>query len=553
MTDQVWWYATRAAGLMTWSTAMASVLLGLLLSTRLLGKRPNGPWLLDVHRFLGGLSALFLVVHLVSIWADSYVDFGARELLVPGASDWNPDADLYGVSAVTLGILAAYALIAVEITSIVRKHIRPAIWKGVHYLSIVTVVAGTLHGWRAGTDVDNPVVIATAVGSSILVVLLALVRVSNAHVPEPASDRERVLEEVLDRLDSLPSEPQGAEPRFAAESAPDLPQRPLGGLDEPATQPISQAPTPVPPPVGAPPVPPPVPTQIPYDEPQFQQSLVPPDESPGPEPSVVETGQPAQQPTATTGPPAEQTFPLGADPFEGLQAADDDFDPGGWSRESSAAGPTASGESLLPPPPPPPVFETPNTEQTPPAPPPPPPPAPGPEGATGPERDEPDQASADTSQLDPWEDALESLLASLPQLPRYQPPQPPEPVVDPSGTDTGSPEANLPSRAQPIVEPVEPPPVVQPAAPVEPPPLPQRGAPVESPPLSRPAPVDTAHTAGGGEAPGATSPPPLPITAVDPVSGEPDEDAYKTWLVEWLQYAERYGDETPIDPTRVES
>ena len=59
MSDQVWWYATRAAGLMTWSTAVAAVIVGLLLSTRTVKAR-TGPWMLDLHRFLGGLSVLFL-------------------------------------------------------------------------------------------------------------------------------------------------------------------------------------------------------------------------------------------------------------------------------------------------------------------------------------------------------------------------------------------------------------------------------------------------------------------------------------------------------------
>ena len=47
------------------------------------------------------------------------------------------------------------------------------------------------------------------------------------------------------------------------------------------------------------------------------------------------------------------------------------------------------------------------------------------------------------------------------------------------------------------------------------------------------------------------APPPLPVDAVDPETGEPDEAAYSAWLVEWLAYAEKYGEETPEDPDRV--
>ncbi|GEM_PF-2447644 len=48
----------------------------------------------------------------------------------------------------------------------------------------------------------------------------------------------------------------------------------------------------------------------------------------------------------------------------------------------------------------------------------------------------------------------------------------------------------------------------------------------------------------------ADGPPPLP-GAGDSTTDPPDEAAYTAWLVEWLAYAERYGDETPGDPDRV--
>ena len=44
---------------MTWSAAVAAVIVGLLLSTRTVRAR-TGPWTLDLHRFLGGLTIVFL-------------------------------------------------------------------------------------------------------------------------------------------------------------------------------------------------------------------------------------------------------------------------------------------------------------------------------------------------------------------------------------------------------------------------------------------------------------------------------------------------------------
>jgi len=51
--------------------------------------------------------------------------------------------------------------------------------------------------------------------------------------------------------------------------------------------------------------------------------------------------------------------------------------------------------------------------------------------------------------------------------------------------------------------------------------------------------------------PSRISSPPLPTNAEDPITGEPDEEAYRAWLREWLVFAEQYGDETADDPVRT--
>ncbi len=165
MGEQVWWYATRAAGLMTWSTAVAAVIVGLLLSTRVIKNR-SGPWLLDLHRFLGGLSLLFLIVHMATLSLDSFVDFGLRELFIPGASAWNPEAAAWG-------IIAAFTLSLVEVTSLLRTWINPTIWRAVHMMSIVTVAAGSYHALLGGSDVDNPITwIVAGVGAVAIAILV---------------------------------------------------------------------------------------------------------------------------------------------------------------------------------------------------------------------------------------------------------------------------------------------------------------------------------------------------------------------------------------------
>ncbi len=83
MNTQLWWLLARATGFVAWGLLTASVIWGLLLSTRLTRGRPTPAWLTDLHRFLGGAAVVFTALHLGSLVADSYTHFGLAELLIP--------------------------------------------------------------------------------------------------------------------------------------------------------------------------------------------------------------------------------------------------------------------------------------------------------------------------------------------------------------------------------------------------------------------------------------------------------------------------------------
>ena len=112
----------------------AAVVWGLLLSLRQV-PRPRPAWMLDLHRFLGGLALVFVVLHVGALTFDSFVGFDGDDLLVPYASSWRP-------AAVAWGITAAYLLVAVELTSLLMRHVRRGLWHAVHLFSYVVFVRG---------------------------------------------------------------------------------------------------------------------------------------------------------------------------------------------------------------------------------------------------------------------------------------------------------------------------------------------------------------------------------------------------------------------------
>jgi DMSO/TMAO reductase YedYZ heme-binding membrane subunit len=169
MNEQVWWFLARASGIVAWALLTGSVVLGLVLSTRALGRRPAPAWTADLHRGLGGMAVVFTGVHLLGLAADTTVPFGVVELLVPFTSTWRP-------VAVAWGILALYLLLAVEVTSALRRRLSTTVWRAVHLASFPLYAVATAHLLTAGTDASSPWLLVIAWATMVVVASLTLVR-----------------------------------------------------------------------------------------------------------------------------------------------------------------------------------------------------------------------------------------------------------------------------------------------------------------------------------------------------------------------------------------
>lgn len=151
---KVWWYVSRASGIVAWALLALAVLWGLALSTRALGRRPAAPWLLDVHRFMGGLAVLFTIVHFSVLaldpWFTSEYGYRITQAFVPFAIGWKS-------GAVAWGIVAFWLLLAVELTSLVRNRIPQDLWRWVHLTSYALYAMATIHLLTAGSERENAV------------------------------------------------------------------------------------------------------------------------------------------------------------------------------------------------------------------------------------------------------------------------------------------------------------------------------------------------------------------------------------------------------------
>jgi hypothetical protein len=225
--SQLWWYTARSSGIVAWALVSASVLWGLVLSTKVLGKRPRPNWVLDLHRFLGGAAVVFTGIHVASIVLDSYVHFGLVDVLVPLASSWHP-------VAVAWGIVALYLLLAVEVTSLLRKQLSKRLWRATHFASFPLFALATTHALSAGTDRAALLMRYGAALTTVSVVLLTAARVVGARRRKPVDlggmTRPAPLRAIAPRPHRAEMEYTVPVPQSPTNSAPDGPRSTGTGL-----------------------------------------------------------------------------------------------------------------------------------------------------------------------------------------------------------------------------------------------------------------------------------------------------------------------------------
>jgi len=164
VSHQIPWYVARAAGLVAWTLLTASVFWGLSISTKVFRGKPRPAWMLDLHRYLGGLATIFTVLHVAAIVADSYVHFDLMSILIPFAGSWRP-------VAVAWGVVGMYLLLAV------RTRLPKKLWRATHYASFPLFGLATLHALTAGTDGSAWLVQLAAAGAAIGIAAMTVLRI----------------------------------------------------------------------------------------------------------------------------------------------------------------------------------------------------------------------------------------------------------------------------------------------------------------------------------------------------------------------------------------
>ncbi len=199
MNPQIWWYLSRSAGIIAWLMLTASVLWGIVLASDLFPRWRRNAWLLAMHRWLAGLTFLFIGVHLITLLFDTYAKLRVVDLLVPFSSSWRP-------TALAFGIVALWLLVAVDVTALAMKRLSRKWWRDVHIVSYVVFWGVSVHAALAGTDASKPLYTITAIVALSAVVFAASYRALSHSLPKrrparaaprPAARRHAAEDEVV--------------------------------------------------------------------------------------------------------------------------------------------------------------------------------------------------------------------------------------------------------------------------------------------------------------------------------------------------------------------
>ena len=178
----VFWYTSRATGVVTLLVFTAVLVLGLMVTRQ--GRLPGLPGfaVTNLHRNLSLLGLAFVVVHVLTAVLDGYVSIPLVSAVIPFASGY--ERFWLGLGAVALDLIVAMIL-----TSLVRGRLPRRWWRSVHLLAYLSWPVAFAHCLGAGQDLRQGLLLDMTAGCALLVLAAAAWRLAAAARQVPRAAR----------------------------------------------------------------------------------------------------------------------------------------------------------------------------------------------------------------------------------------------------------------------------------------------------------------------------------------------------------------------------
>lgn len=156
-THQIFWFASRAFGIVAMVLLGISVAVGLAMSGRLMRRPGSTAKLRHFHESATLVTLGLIVTHGGLLLFDSYLRPGLVGITVPFALAYRP---LY----TGLGIVAGWLAAILGLSFYTRRRIGTRTWRRMHRFTIVAYVLALVHAIGAGTDIRSPWMITMLTG-----------------------------------------------------------------------------------------------------------------------------------------------------------------------------------------------------------------------------------------------------------------------------------------------------------------------------------------------------------------------------------------------------
>jgi len=167
------WYLTRSAGAVAMLLLTASVVLGIVDFSRWRSDRWPRFVTDTLHRNVSMLALVMVVVHVITTVADGFAPIGFQDAVIPFLSPYRP-------FWLGLGALSFDALLAVTVTSLLRKRLGYRTWRAVHWAAYACWPLAMFHGLGTGTDASSTWMLALSALCLAAVIIAIGWRVSEA-------------------------------------------------------------------------------------------------------------------------------------------------------------------------------------------------------------------------------------------------------------------------------------------------------------------------------------------------------------------------------------
>ncbi|AZN39729.1 ferric reductase-like transmembrane domain-containing protein [Paenibacillus albus] len=162
------WPIIRTLGVASYVMIALGICLGILYSFPQWSRESKAD-IYKLHSFLTISGTAVGLLHGVFTVIDTYMPFSWMELLVPFAAQNHPVLN-------GLGILAAYGMLIVILTTDLRNKLKKKLWFLIHLSSYPIFVMAFLHGYLLGTDTQLPAIRLVYIVSAVAVLLLTIAR-----------------------------------------------------------------------------------------------------------------------------------------------------------------------------------------------------------------------------------------------------------------------------------------------------------------------------------------------------------------------------------------